>query len=392
MSKVTLVKFARKTYFEGIMIQLEKYKGNQSRHTCPSCHQSREFVRYINTETGQHISPECGKCNRGSKCGYHLTPKMFFLSNPTLLTVKKPTLTNIRVKTNISKFKDSFPVKPDYISHNLLIKGCQNSRNNSLVKFLINLFPEDTEIVFQNLNKYFIGTFDGRTCFWQIDRNRRIRTGKLITYNPETGKRLKKPDPSWVHAELKKRGEIPKNFKLLQCFFGEHLLIDETRKQIAIVEAEKTALIASIYFPEFIWLACGSRQSLTVEKLKIFIGRNIVLYPDADSFKLWEKITWDARKLGLEVRISTLIEKYATENEKQNGFDLADYLILQQQNINQYNFKLKQVLNNKSLLNELETILDEQKAILIIDGETPEKEAESQVLNPSNVRKIITYL
>ena len=43
----------------------------------------------------------------------------------------------------------------------------------------------------------------------------------------------------------------------------------------------------------------------------------------------------DAWKLGLEVKVSSLIEHNATEEQKENGYDLADYLISQQRQINE---------------------------------------------------------
>ena len=38
----------------------------------------------------------------------------------------------------------------------------------------------------------------GAVVFWQIDRDNNIRTGKIMEYNPETGKRSGLIN--WVHA------------------------------------------------------------------------------------------------------------------------------------------------------------------------------------------------
>jgi hypothetical protein len=44
---------------------LEPYKGMNTRYHCPVCQQKdRTFVRYIDTETGEHLSPIVGRCNR----------------------------------------------------------------------------------------------------------------------------------------------------------------------------------------------------------------------------------------------------------------------------------------------------------------------------------------
>ena len=64
---------------------LEPYKGLKSRYTCPSCqHKGKTFTHYIDTETGNHIAPAVGRCNRESNCGYHYKPKQYFQDNNIL--------------------------------------------------------------------------------------------------------------------------------------------------------------------------------------------------------------------------------------------------------------------------------------------------------------------
>ena len=62
--------------------KLEKYKGQSTRFTCPKCGRKRSFTRYIDSETGEYISPLVGICNRLVKCAYHLTPKNVFSGKP----------------------------------------------------------------------------------------------------------------------------------------------------------------------------------------------------------------------------------------------------------------------------------------------------------------------
>lgn len=53
---------------------LEPYKGMNTRYRCPSCQQrDKTFSLYIDTQTGEHIAPGVGRCNRESNCGYHYT-------------------------------------------------------------------------------------------------------------------------------------------------------------------------------------------------------------------------------------------------------------------------------------------------------------------------------
>ena len=112
---------------------------------------------------------------------------------------------------------------------------------------------------------------------------------------------------------------------LKQCLFGEHLLIDKS-KPVAIVESEKTAIIASAYLPRFIWLAVGSLSNLSIEMCKILTGRKIILFPDLKGFEKW---TNKAKELSdiAEFVVSDLLEHKASEQEREQGLDIADYLL-----------------------------------------------------------------
>jgi hypothetical protein len=114
-------------------------------------------------------------------------------------------------------------------------------------------------------------------------------------------------------------------FELKQCLFGEHLLIDKT-KSVAIVESEKTALIASVYLPQFIWLAVGSLASLNAEKCSVLKGRRVILFPDLNGFEKWNS---KAKELSYitNFTVSDLLERKATDAEREQGLDLADYLM-----------------------------------------------------------------
>lgn len=338
------------------MFQLEKYRGLKSRFTCPSCQTRNVFARYINTDTNEHLSPEVGRCNRESNCGYHYSPKDYFRDNPSA-EFKSPKIRKNNSPINRSSAKRTIAAcqTPDYIEFECLRKTLANYEQNSFVQFLFDLFHDDADSVREAVKKYLIGTTrDGRTVFWQIDRCRKIRTGKILAYDASTGKRRKDVFPSWAHAELKRAGLLKHDFNLEQCFFGEYLSRLHPDKPIAIVEAEKTAVIASMCFPEFLWLAAGAKQNLKAGKLKRLGYKPIILYPDGDGFKQWQEVAQDARKLGLTVNVSALIENSATSEQKANGYDLADYLIEEQRRINEHNaFVDRQLLvMNHTLVSE----------------------------------------
>ncbi|NOT62422.1 MAG: hypothetical protein HOP19_19625, partial [Acidobacteria bacterium] len=231
------------------MLTLEKYKTKATRHDCPSCGQKFVFTRYVD-DAGEYIADDVGRCNRESKCGYHRTTKEHFADNPTERAERASRPAYPRA---VSRPKPE--AKPfDTIPRTYLEQSLTGYDRNGFAQFLLTRF--DAAAVSQAVARYLIGTDGGRCVYWQVDGQGRIRTGKLISYDPTTGKRRKDTNPNWSHAELKKRGALPESFELAQCFFGEHLLKAEPSAPDAIVEAEKTALIASLIFPEFVWLAC----------------------------------------------------------------------------------------------------------------------------------------
>ena len=95
---------------------------------------------------------------------------------------------------------------------------------------------------------------------------------------------------------------------------------------VALVESEKTAIIASLYFPQFAWLAAGSLTGLSTAKCKILAGRTVVLFPDIGGYEKW---SIKAKELSSITKfiVSDLLERNATEEERRLGRDLADYLL-----------------------------------------------------------------
>lgn len=171
---------------------------------------------------------------------------------------------------------------------------------------------------------YHVGTSKhwlGASIFWQIDILGRIRAGKIMLYNKETGKRIKKPFPhiTWLHKLIRL-----KDYELNQCLFGEHLLQQFPEKQIAIVESEKTAILAAAYLPKFNWLASGNLNNLSRKRCGSLKGKTVLLFPDAGAFTIWKDKAKELADLASFI-VSDLIETKATPEQIKKGFDLADY-------------------------------------------------------------------
>ena len=296
---------------------LEPYNGMNTRYRCPVCQKrDKTFALYIDSETGEHIHSAAGRCNRESKCEYHYTPKQYFTDNDIPFDASQSKAYKPRHDTSRQMPVSFIPVE-------IFKSSLKEHESNYFVKFLIDSFGVDATS--KVVSRYFIATskhWRGATVFWQIDTQGKIRTGKIMLYNAATGKRVKEPfnHISWVHKVL----EMPE-FELKQCLFGEHLLIDKS-KPVAIVESEKTAIIASIYLPQFIWVAVGSISNLNAEKCQILKGRSVVLFPDLNGFAKWSTRAKELSHLATFI-VSNLLEKNASESERKQGLDIADYLL-----------------------------------------------------------------
>jgi hypothetical protein len=114
-------------------------------------------------------------------------------------------------------------------------------------------------------------------------------------------------------------------FEWKQCSFGEHLLIDKA-KPVALVESEKTSVIASVYLPQFIWVAVGRLTNLNADRCSILKGRTVLLFHDIDGFEKWSSKANELEYI-TKFTISNLLNSKATETERKQKFDIADYLI-----------------------------------------------------------------
>lgn len=175
---------------------------------------------------------------------------------------------------------------------------------------------------------YRVGTanhWQGSTVFWQTDIQGKVRTSKIMLYNPANGRRIKEPHNhiTWVHSLIHKDG-----FTLKQCFFGEHLLAKDSTKSAAIVESEKSALIASSYLPQYLWIASGGKNGcFREENLSVLKGRNVVLFPDLGATDDWAARISTMQRMGITVKLFDYLEKNATPEQRKNGFDIADFIL-----------------------------------------------------------------
>jgi len=262
-------------------------------------------VRFIDNSSGELLSPEFGRCDREQNCQYFRKPELETDYRTTIIDYNPPLIS--------------------HMSHDLVQASMSKGLSSNLTIWLSGLFGE--EKVANVAREYNLGQskrWDGATVFWQVDITNRVRTGKIMLYDCY-GKRVKEPFPhiSWAHSVL----EIS-NYNLKQCFFGEHLIAQRPDATIAIVESEKTAVVASLFVPELIWIATGGKNGCRWKDASVnnvLNGRRTVLFPDLGAYDDWENAANHLAKS--HISISTTIEEFASEQDKEKGLDIADYLI-----------------------------------------------------------------
>ncbi|SHF41574.1 hypothetical protein SAMN05444377_10880 [Flavobacterium fontis] len=325
-----------------------KYSLDKSskKFVCPKCGK-RRFVRYLNQISNEYLEETFGRCDRETSCGYHNNPKQ----NECIAIV------------NIERIN----LIPDFIDPLLVKQSLKKYGNNNFAKFLHKNFAKDE--VENCIAKYNIGTskhWEGATVFWQINQTQKVHTGKIILFDEDTGKRVKNPFPhiNWVHKKIKKD-----KFNLKQCLFGLHL--NKTRvattlqyhcNTIAIVESEKTAIIMSLFIPEYLWMATGSKQNLKLQLLEPIKNENIVVYPDKGEFNDWNIKVTELQRQGFKIKCSSVVEN----SDFETGTDLADIYFAMKKNTPKNN-------------------------IAIVSSDTEKKIQRLSKINPSIISLIETF-
>ena len=302
------------------MYTLQKYGGITSRYTCPACGRKRCFTLYVD-ESGEPLHESVGRCDHESSCGYHYTPKQFYRDHPD----QKP---GTDWREDRPAWLDQPKPKPlCFLPEDVVNRSVRPDRDSSLITFLRSLF--DPLVIEGLILEYRLGvTRGGDTIFFQLDKLGRCRTGKVMKYNPDTGHRIKDPDIpgriTWVHSLMKQSGQLPANWELTQCLFGEHLLLEHPGMPVALVESEKTAVICSGLMPRYLWLATGGKSCIN-DRLLVLMGRKIIAFPDIDGFQDWtEKL---AKYPELGITVSPILNQNATAEDLENHIDIADWLI-----------------------------------------------------------------
>lgn len=220
--------------------------------------------------------------------------------------------------------KNTKPVKSpilDLIDKKIVEKSWSEYQINHFAIFLKKMFGFKAEKL---IKRFGLGTTKNNgVIFWQIDEQMRTRTGKIMAYSPNTGKRRQDIFPTWIHKILDQTYQ--------QCLYGLHQLKTIPGSQdIHIVESEKTAIIMTFFFPHIIWLASGGSNGLQSFKFEALRGRNVCLFPDQGKYELWneqmERLQFEYPSINFQPT-SIECELWHKENILEEGGDIADYYL-----------------------------------------------------------------
>lgn len=333
-----------------------KLEKGSRKHYCPECKKKR-FVRYTDTLTGEYLPEKYGRCDREANCGYHLNP----YSDGYTKKSGEGEMKADKIQGSMKAYSFTQP-KPQqesetvYFDKDTFRQTLGNYDKNTFIQNLFQRvsFPFEADDVAKVIQLYGLGTVShgyraGAVTFPFIDVQNNVRAIQVKQFDEQNHTRStdflhsilekhytnkNKPMPKWLE-------EYQKQDKRITCLFGEHLLVRYPHNPIALVEAPKTAVYGTLYFglPEspddLIWLAVYNKSSFSYDKLKVLQGRFVFVFPDLSSngstFKEWETKAkeYERRLPGTKFVFSNLLERHAPEQDKSNGYDLADYLIKQ---------------------------------------------------------------
>ena len=262
--------------------------------TCPSCGKKGKFVPYVDENENIVDAEKWGRCERIQSCQYLEYPRI--KDNNWVAPQRKHVITP----------------EPEYVSRDIVEMTFRNFNQNVFFMYLVKTFGR--EMAYDLQSQYNIGTASGGgTIFWQQDGDGNFRTGKVIYYN-ENGRRNHDRKSWFVHSKIKQ------NFSYQQCFFGLHLA--DGTKPVALCESEKTAVMMSVYQPDFVWLASGGSEMLSPLRLAE-LKRLDKVFADNGQFEKWQEKTRN-----YERQMDVTVDMAVTDGLLEKGSDILDLVLI----------------------------------------------------------------
>ncbi len=156
-----------------------------------------------------------------------------------------------------------------------------NANQSNLYKYLCSLYSTDE--VNKVFARYQVGGVTRKEKSWSIfplvNASGHCVDAHMMPYHAD-GHRYN--EHKWRLKEL--NGTV---HRAPWPLFGEHLLATDPTAPVGLVESEKTALLATMVAPDFIWLATSGKSNLNAERCSAIRDRECYIFPDVDGLETW---------------------------------------------------------------------------------------------------------
>lgn len=269
-------------------------KSKQGKTTCPNCGSKNAYRKYKSADEAELYTADgqlCGLCDRANNCGHHIKPDG--TTNPN---AKKIEPTPDVIYLEIPERKQA--------ELKLVLNDCSSNFHR---------YAQSIGIPFSHLKSWGVGTEGDKTAFIFIDQAHRPINVKYFKYLTNGGR-----DKNFNAYSLKGRVEGKQEYRYRVCLYGEHLERIDKNRYIILVESEKTAVIASHFYPDFYWLSCASGDGLTDQKAAVLKGYKVVWLCDADKKGRENASLMTLKRQKIRHKIVDLFP------ERNDGYDIAD--------------------------------------------------------------------
>lgn len=307
-----------------------KFDHKTKKIDCPACGHHRTFRTYIDTETNEPLHPSVGMCDRINNCAHHYRPGQYFND-----TGKRP-----EAQTEARYIPPPPPRRSDWRAPQEWVTWTKQSHaKNKFAHWLAaSVGREKAKAAFE---MYRVGTlplhtgyeqYEGACVYWQAGLDQQERSGKIMQYLP-SGKRVPEMNSYWMHKLI--TGKDLEEIGCAQTLFGEHLLRDRPKDPVCVVESEKSAMICSCFWPQYVWVATGGESNMTVERMMPLVGGSVHVFPDKGVYSDYTdkqgniRAGWRTKTYDVEVMCERLVIYDLLEHmeEVPKGADIADLLL-----------------------------------------------------------------
>ena len=200
----------------------------------------------------------------------------------------------------------------------------EDTEKTALFNFLCRLFPLDE--VRRVIRLYRVGaTKEFNTAapalasaFPYLNASGDCVDVHLMPYDQDGHRRKSGYNQNWLLAKRKQSDR-----RAAWPLFGEHLLNLNPSAPVGVVESEKTALIAALAAPGYVWEATGSLNNLNARRCAKLKGREVYVFPDIDGLEQWREKADSLRKQGFNI---FFCGEYITAHATGEKDDLGDII------------------------------------------------------------------